>query len=321
VIQLPNPLWNRTERRLRAGWRLILHLAVTALVAYAYFGILDLLIDLRVASAGGIGNFIVAQAVSLIFAGLICLRYVDRRPLSELRLNPRVLMDFSAGCVLGGLLMTWLLAVGLAGGWVRIDRWGEVSPSAISQLIRAQLHWFVLMVFIAASEEFFSRGLQMKNLAEGMRPLGTLNSTVLAIFFSSAIFGALHASNPNASWASTVNVTIAGIFLGVSRLASGRLALPIGIHTTWNFFQGPLFGFQVSGIETQGTFMDSVSVGPAWITGGEFGPEAGLLGLFAALIGIFAIAFWRWGLAKGGTGRAVFTDAVRLVRYRATKRL
>jgi hypothetical protein len=32
--------------------------------------------------------------------------------------------------------------------------------------------------------------------------------------------------------------------LGVSY---GELAVPIGIHLAWNFFQGPVYGFAVSG--------------------------------------------------------------------------
>lgn len=55
--------------------------------------------------------------------------------------------------------------------------------------------------------------------------------------------------NPNSSLASTLSITLAGIMLGLGYVLSGDLAIPTGIHISWNFAQGGLFGFSVSGLD------------------------------------------------------------------------
>ena len=80
----------------------------------------------------------------------------------------------------------------------------------------------------------------------------------------------------------------------LSKLEAGRLALPMGIHFTWNYFQGPVFGFAVSGTTMQGSLLTISDHGPQWFTGGIFGPEAGVSGLIALLIGIVALLAFRW---------------------------
>ena len=80
----------------------------------------------------------------------------------------------------------------------------------------------------------------------------------------------------------------AGLLLGSAYKWSGTLWLPIGIHWSWNFFQGPIFGFAVSGNETP-SLVKSVIDGPAWLTGGAFGAEASVPAFVVGLA--FAIVF------------------------------
>ena len=55
------------------------------------------------------------------------------------------------------------------------------------------------------------------------------------------------------------------------------------MHLTWNFFQGPVFGFEVSGIEAESIINQSVS-GSDLLTGGAFGFEGSLLCTFAIVL-------------------------------------
>ena len=90
-----------------------------------------------------------------------------------------------------------------------------------------------------------------------------------------------------------MNLFLAGLFLGLPFLPTDQLAMPIGIHITWNFFQGNVFGFPVSGTSNnETTFIAVQQSGPDLWTGGAFGPEAGLLGLAAIVVGSLLIVWW-----------------------------
>jgi hypothetical protein len=153
-----------------------------------------------------------------------------------------------------------------------------------------------LLAFVAVGfyEELFSRGYQLRNLAEGLngRLLGARGGLLLAWLLSSLVFGLLHGANPGATPVSTANIVVAGLMLGLGYLLTGELAIPIGLHIAWNFFEGNVFGFPTSGAEAGATFIAIVQGGPELWTGGAFGPEAGLLGLGGMLACCLLIVGW-----------------------------
>ena len=120
-----------------------------------------------------------------------------------------------------------------------------------------------------------SRGYHLQTLASGI-------NLFWGVLISSAIFGALHLANPNASWVAAVGIFFAGLFLALGYLRTGQLWLSIGLHIGWNFFEGVVFGFPVSGTASYPLLRIQVSGPPLW-TGAAFGPEAGLIVLPAIL--------------------------------------
>ena len=136
--------------------------------------------------------------------------------------------------------------------------------------------------------------LLRRHLDRAVEVLEEGTNTFWAVVLSSVVFGLAHIFNPNAGWISTLGIIAAGFFLAFGYLRTRQLWLPIGLHIGWNFFLGPVFGFPVSGLEPFHLLGLNVS-GPDLITGGAFGPEAGLVGLVAQFFGVGLI----WGYTRG----------------------
>ena len=114
-------------------------------------------------------------------------------------------------------------------------------------------------------------------------------------------FGAAHLFNQNATVLSAVAITVeAGIFLGAAYMLTRRLWLPIGIHTGWNFTEGGVFGAAESGSAPHG-WLQSTTSGPAWLSGGEFGPEASVVTVI--ICGAIGLALVLWVARHGGIVR------------------
>ena len=95
--------------------------------------------------------------------------------------------------------------------------------------------------------------------------------------------------NPNVSWTAVLGLVLAGLFLAFGYLRTRQLWLPIGLHIGWNFFEGTIFGFQVSGLSEMPSLIRQTVQGPELVTGGLFGPEAGLVVLPAMALGVLLI--------------------------------
>ena len=289
--RISRPFWNPVDRRPRAVWRLLLYvlLLVATTLALNDGGLIE-----GGGFAGGLGSMVVT-AVGIVLPTLFAARFFDRRPVSDLGLQFTASWwrDLCFGLVLGGLLMFLIFLVELALGWITIEnRFYTRLPYSFWGAIISPLTLFLL---VGIYEELMTRGYLLKNAAEGLsfRPLGRTGGMLLALLLSAAIFGLLHAGNLHATTVSTVNLFLVGLFLGLPVLLTDELALPIGIHITWNFFQGNVFGFPVSGAAVNRTTFIAVDQGgPALWTGGAFGPEAGLLGLAAIVAGSLLIVWW-----------------------------
>ncbi len=92
-----------------------------------------------------------------------------------------------------------------------------------------------------------------------------------------------------------LNVALAGVLLGAAYAATGRLWLPIGLHLGWNFAEGPIFGTAVSGTDIGPSLIVGDLEGPVILTGGEFGPEASIVGVAVVLA---AARYLLWRIVK-----------------------
>jgi hypothetical protein len=119
-----------------------------------------------------------------------------------------------------------------------------------------------------------------------------------AVIVSSLVFAMVHVLNPNVQPLAILSIFFAGLLLATAYWVSRSLWLPIGLHIGWNLTEIHIFGFAGSGL-TEPALVRSVVHGPELITGGEFGPEGGILGVVAPLIGIaILVVGYRIALAR-----------------------
>ena len=307
------------RRRLRAFWRILAFLVLFVVITNVLGGVAILGWAIAGGSPGdptsGIEQALGSSAL-LAINGIVSLpavfialwvagRLLDRRPVKDFgfNLNGGWFIDLGFGLMLGAGLMTAVFLVQLAAGWVTVTETFEtVRPGTSFGLIL--LAPVVTFLCVGIYEEALSRGYLLQNIAEGLNlpGLGPRGGIIIAWVASSAVFGALHLPNPNSTLLSTANITLAGLMLGAGYVLTGELAIPIGAHITWNFFQGNVFGFPVSGLQPIGaSFVASQESGPDLLTGGVFGPEAGLLVVAATILGTLLTFLWvRY--RRGGSG-------------------
>jgi hypothetical protein len=270
------------EPRLRAGWRLLaqtLLLFGLILVLAIPLGLLTLF------TTTDRGFLIVLQAAELLaVTGSILLAriFLDRRSISSLGLkwDRGALTDLTVGTAIPLVMMGMIYWLEWSLGWLTFEgfAWDVENPGTVAFNMAGMFLFFIL---VGWNEELLSRGYHLQTIASG-------TNRFWGVILSSLIFGLLHIGNPNATWVSAAGIFLAGLFMAYAYLRTGQLWLSIGLHIGWNFFEGPVFGFPVSGLNTFHSTHITVT-GPELWTGGAFGPEAGLIVLPALLVGTILV--------------------------------
>ncbi len=283
-------LFSPNERRLRAGWRLSLQalLQVVLTAATACGALLLVRPQPLVVQALNPSSTWGLTAAELVEVGTVTLsvwlarRLLDKRPFAGLglRLSSRTLPDLASGFCIALLTMGFIFMVEWSLGWLSVTGFAWQAEPA-QGVVGNTLAFLGIFVLVGWSEELMSRGYHLQTIASG------LNLT-WGLVLSSAIFGVLHLANPHATVISAAGIFLAGLFLAYAYIRTGQLWCSIGIHIGWNFFEGVVFGFPVSGLDVYRLIRSTVS-GPILWTGGPFGPEAGLVVVPAMLVGAAVI--------------------------------
>jgi hypothetical protein len=282
---LSNIFLSPDEPRLRAGWRFLIQTFFMLLLLGCLGLPLGFLIYIPTSPISDQLLMLLSEGISFIAIVLSVFparRYLDRRSISSLGLvfSARVKLDLVVGFLIAFLSLALIFFLETLLGWARFDAFAWEAQSPVS-IVSGTLLAITTFILVGWNEELLSRGYHLQTLASGLNlPLG--------LILSSAIFGILHITNPNVTWVSTIGIFLAGLFLGFGYVRTRQLWLSIGLHIGWNFSEGVVFGFPVSGWNgfqlTKVTF-----TGPSVWTGGPFGPEAGLIVLPALLLGAILI--------------------------------
>jgi membrane protease YdiL (CAAX protease family) len=280
---------SRDETRLRAGWRLILHalmiLFLTLITGFiAAIALIIMGLDFT-DPLGGLPKYVeLFITLPPILVGTFIARTVlDHRSIVSLglSLDRRMVRDLFIGFGISALMMGLIFLIEYVGGWLEVDSvaWNMTSNSDWGLEILGGFFYFIVIGF---QEELIFRGYQLQNLVESL----DLHKGLL---ISSLFFSLAHILNPFASLQSILGIFFSGLLLGYGWLRTQQLWLPIGLHIGWNFFEGVLFGFPVSGTDTFRLINHTVT-GSTALTGGDFGPEAGLILIPALVLG--ALLIW-----------------------------
>ncbi len=141
-----------------------------------------------------------------------------------------------------------------------------------------------IYLLVSVGEEVFVRGYVLNNMREKF-------NDNYSILLSSVLFAAMHLFNDYISWIGFVNIFLSGIVMGIVFVKSKTISAPIGFHFAWNFFQGPVYGFNVSGNLEEG-ILKMTPLSSGILTGGNFGAEGSLVLIPIVLLTIYLV--WKY---------------------------
>lgn len=145
--------------------------------------------------------------------------------------------------------------------------------------------YLLLFIIVAVIEETVFRGLILGNLKESI-------NKYLALAVSSVLFVLIHLLNSGISLVSIMNLFLAGLIMGVLFILFDNLWMPIGFHLSWNFFQGPVFGFNISGLKIDGILKPIHVDNSIKYTGGDFELEGSFLTTIVLVFFLIAVFFY-----------------------------
>ena len=213
----------------------------------------------------------VSQLFGTLFTVWLFQKFVNREPFTSIGLEfSGYKDDFVSGLLLGvGLIVL---------GFGTLYIFNFLSVASIQFSLIDQLFYLSLFAVVSLNEEIAIRGYILQNLSRSF-------NKYIALVLSSLVFMIMHIGNPNMSAVPLFNLFLAGLLLGVYYIHKNNLWFPIGAHITWNYFQGPVLGFEVSGNDVDSIFIQSLN-GSELITGGEFGFEGSIILTTFMIIGI-----------------------------------
>ncbi len=262
------------KAQLRSGWKIF--------IAFACFFGLAMLIQLVTAAViqqiNHPMNFSDAQARALASKGIQALqlaamfiapvlvwKLLDKKSLNEMGFSgwKHSYKEFLFGFMLAALAVTLVFVLLLVTQNLSVTNMGALTISP------AILGSFLLFALVGLGEETINRAYCISVLRQ-------TEKRWMMIGVSALIFALLHGMNPDAGPLALLNLFLMGVMLAVVFIRSNSIAMPIGFHIAWNFFQTSIFGIPSSGMHEPSIIVSEL---PAYnvINGGAFGIENGLM--------------------------------------------
>ena len=272
------------DRGLRAGWRLLIFVALIVLL-YSTAALVP-----GASRSGRPSSELLRRLVQMlvqiglfgaVLAATWLMNRLERRPMGVygLPLQRSAVSRFFRGFVIWGFLPLGLLL--LAMRLLGVFYFGSFSPFNLETLSWALL-WGVTFVFVGLFEEYLFRGYAQFTLADGIGFWPA--AVILALLFA---WG--HMNNPGETRIGIVGTAAFALFAAATLWRTGNLWLAVGAHAGWDWGQSFFFGVSDSGFQAPGHLLNPSSSGPSWLSGGSVGPEGSVLTL--VLLPLMTVVF------------------------------
>ena len=217
--------------------------------------------------------------VIILFLFIFWVKVIEKNALSSLGFVKRNWLKY-----LGWGIMFSLVQMGVIALVYQVSGIGSFELNELSlEPILFILGLFPFWLLQGGTEEVATRGWLLTRIA-------ARTNLPLAIAISSSLFGILHMGNAGVTFLSLLNIILDGVLAGLLLVYTDSIWLVVAQHGTWNYVQGNLLGFQVSGTGADASiFSFSMGSGPDWLTGGEFGAEGSIITTLVLLVSLVIV--------------------------------
>lgn len=283
------------ENKFRSGWQILLILSIVGLATIIVSFVEGMILFiLNIDSINGpqgiiienieklISSFnmpmLLMQEIIVIAACILCWKLIIKQPLKNMGLKSikKHSKELLCGLGLGALSITLVFIFIIATGNAKVTSW---TPSFSGDTFI----YLILYILVGFAEEILGRGYIISLMKQ-------TRNIPLMVGVSAVIFSLMHILNYSFSLIPFINIVLIGVVFALMYIWSGNLWMCIGYHITWNYFQGNVFGFPVSGMGSNGIITTIYSENNI-INGGGFGPEGGLAVTAIIMAGLL---FVRW---------------------------
>lgn len=268
---------------LRAGWRLLIYLALFLVFMAVSTYLLRLFlhstrepVSLGFQFLGELAAFLAAFLAAWIMS------QIEQRPTGVYGLPARGAFgkQFWLGCLFGFSEIFVLIGLIAAFGGYSFGSLAEHGGA----IAKWALFWGVFFVVVGLFEEFFFRGYTLYTLADG---IGFWPAAILL----AVSFGAVHKQNSGEDWVGLAGIVLVGLFWSFTLKRTGSLWFALGMHASFDFGETFLFSVPDSGMIFPGHLSNATLHGPNWLTGGTPGPEGSVIDFL--ILAVFFFLFDR----------------------------
>lgn len=250
-------------------------------------------------SITGVNNEVLNLSLMTIFPIIICflwVKVIEKRQISSLGLKKnKAVLKFLKGIIIGLIMFSLVIALMYISGSIKINQGLSVGVNFLPQILLMFIGWGIQ----GSSEEILTRGWLMNVVGAKYKP-------IIGFVLSSVLFGFMHLLNPGINIVSVLNIILVGFLLGLYVIYTNNLWGACGIHAAWNFAQGNIYGFNVSGLDIDSNSLLTFNTqGSDILTGGEFGPEASI---FATVVQVIIILILIIKIKRKNNGVIFYTS-------------